>query len=100
MITKKELQLMLEFTFDDPIDCDVAWACYERFSEYINNGDAETINYFITAMTASRSEILATRFRMAEMGYELTPSELTQYFFILSTCLLDKARLFKEKNEQ
>tara|TARA_Y100000385_G_C12928345_1_gene565659 strand:+ start:66 stop:368 length:303 start_codon:yes stop_codon:yes gene_type:complete len=100
MITKTYLQLMLEVAFDDPIDFDVAWACYERFNDYINNGDTETINYFIKAMTATRTEILATRFRMAEMGYELTPSQLTQYFFILSTCLLDKARLFKEKNEQ
>ena len=100
MITKTYLELMLEVAFDDPIDYDVAWACYERFNNYIDNGDAETINYFITAMTATKTEILATRFRMAERGYELTPSQLTQYFFILSTCVLDKARLFKEKNEQ
>lgn len=88
---------MLAYTFDDPISENEAWEAFVRFDEYVTNGDSETINYFIKIITFTPKKILGLRFEMAELGYELTPSQLSQYLFILSTCIFDRARLFKEK---
>ena len=97
MVTKKDLCAMLDITFDDPISEQEAWDAFTRFNEYITNGDSETINYFIKLITYTPKNVLELRFEMAELGYELTPSQLSQYLFVLSTCILDRAKLFKEK---
>jgi hypothetical protein len=99
MVTKEDLCAMLEFFSDDPLDIDQAWATFQKFEEYIADGDIETIKYFTTLMMFKEKDILGLRTRMAEQGFELTPSQLSQYIFILSACLLDSYKLFKEKKD-
>jgi len=97
MVNKKDLCAMLEYAFDDPISEQEAWDTFNRFDDYVKNGDAETIDYFISLMMYKKTDVLKLRCQMAELGYELTPSQLSQYLFIMTTCILDKAKLFKEK---
>lgn len=99
MVTKEDLCAMLEFFSDDPLDIDQAWETFQRFEEHIAEGDIETIRYFTTLMMYKEKDILKLRNTMAEQGFELTPSQLSQYIFILSACLLDSYKLFKEKKD-
>lgn len=90
MASKEELYLMLEFTYDEPLDKETAWSCYERFQQHISNGDINTIKYFLQVINYENEMILKFRTKIAESGYELTPDQTCQYIFILATCIIDR----------
>lgn len=99
MVTKEDLCAMLNFFSDDPLDIDHAWETFKKLEAYIAEGDIETIKYFTTLMMFKEHDVLNLRTKMAEQGFELTPSQLSQYIFILSACLLDSYKLFKKKKD-
>jgi len=90
MTSKEELHLMLEFTYDEPLDKTSAWSCYERFQEHLSNGDILTIKYFLQVINYDHEMVLKFRTKFSELGYELTPDQASQYIFILATCIIDR----------
>lgn len=90
MISKEELHLMLEFTYENPIDEDMAWASFKRFSDHLKQGDPNTLKYFIQVINADHKQLLKLRHKIAENGYELTPDQMSQYVFILAASIVDR----------
>ena len=84
---KNELFRILCCTFDTPLDGDKAWDCYINFVGLFLEGDDATINYLLTICELTRSQRLLLRSRIAELGFELTPSELNQYVFLILVAL-------------
>lgn len=89
MITKNYLNDMLLSAYNESIGVDRAWDSFVKFKEYISSGDKDTIKYFMDLVTKDYTDILKLRTSIAEIGYELTPSELSQYIFILTLSMLD-----------
>jgi|LakMenEpi03Aug12_release.lakeMendotaPanAssembly.Ray.scaffolds.fasta_scaffold00240_90 hypothetical protein len=90
MFYKEELCAIMNFAYDYPIDIEAAWAAYNRFNRHIQSADLHTIKYFLKIICYTDNELLSLRNIMAESGKELTPSELSQYIFILSICFFDR----------
>lgn len=90
MFCKEELCAIMNFAYDYPIDIDVAWSAYNRFNQHIQSADLNTVKYFLKIICYTDAELLSLRNIMAESGKELTPSELSQYIFILSICFFDR----------
>ncbi len=97
MINKEKLSNILNFTYVEPIDKVSAWNCFTRFQEHIENGDEETIKFFLDVAFCDNDEMLILRNIIAELGYELTPNQLSQYIFLLTLCLLEKMPTENEK---
>ena len=94
MITKDNLKDLLSSAYNDSIDEDRAWHSFTKFKEYVCSGDKDTIKYFLDLTSKEHSDILKLRTHIAEMGYELTPSELSQYLFILTVSMLDSIEYY------
>lgn len=89
MLDKNNLMEMLRSVYDEPISEETAWSSFERFRHYIADGDKDTIDYFLSFVGQDDRELLKLRNSLAETGYELTPSEMSQYIFILTLSLFD-----------
>lgn len=97
MINREKLSNILNFSYVEPIDETNAWNCFTRFQDHIQNGDKETIKFFLEVAFCDQKDMLALRNIMAELGYELTPNQLSQYIFLLTLCLLEKMPTENEK---
>lgn len=94
MITKNDLKELLISAYNDSIDENLAWDSFTRFKEHICSGDKNTVKYFVDLVNKDHKDILRLRTSIAEMGYELTPSELSQYLFILTVSMLDSIEYY------
>lgn len=92
MSNKKDLSKLLNISYENPIDENLAISSYERFEEFISCADQETIQYFTKIISLDSFELLELREKIAEIGYELTPDQMSQYIFILLTCLTDNIK--------
>tara|TARA_B100001113_G_scaffold287412_1_gene243071 strand:- start:1802 stop:2101 length:300 start_codon:yes stop_codon:yes gene_type:complete len=97
MINREKLSNILNFTYKEPIDETNAWNCFTRFRDYIEQGDKETIKFFCDVAFCNEKEMLLLRNVIAELGFELTPNQLSQYIFLLTLCLLEKTPTENEK---
>ena len=86
---KEDLGIMLSFSFEEPINNDLAYNVYKNYVKLINSSDNETIDYLWRLVKQDRPGILKLRMKFAERGFELTPSQCEQYMFILATSLVD-----------
>jgi len=92
MSSKKELTYLLNISYENPIDEKSAIDSYNRFEEFISCADQETIQYFTKIISLDSFELLELREKIAEIGYELTPEQMSQYIFILLICLTDNIK--------
>ena len=97
MINQEKLISILNFTYKEPIDETNAWNCFNRFRDYIDQGEKETIDFFIEVAFCNQKEMLSLRNLIAELGFELTPNQLSQYVFLLTLSLLEKMPTENEK---
>jgi hypothetical protein len=86
---KEELELMLSFSFIDPLNIETAWDTYKRYLDMIIEADVDTIDYLWRLVKTDRNGMLKARMNFAEKGFELTPSQFEQYIFVLATSLVD-----------
>ena len=100
MINKNSLKKMLNISYKDSMDEDLAWEAFSRFKKHIDNGDEETISYFLNIACLTETEILKLRTLLAEMGFELTPDQLSQYIYILTISLFEQAGAEGELNNE
>jgi hypothetical protein len=94
---KEELELMLVFSFYEPIEIELAYKVYINYLNMISEADLETTDYLWRLVKQDRQGLLKVRMNFAEKGYELTPNQCEQYMFILATSLIDS---IEENNEQ
>lgn len=92
MSNKKDLTKLLNISYENPIDEKSAIDSYNRFEEFISHADQETIQYFTKIVSLDSFELLELREKIAEIGYELTPEQMSQYIFILLMCLTDNIK--------
>ncbi len=86
-MNKEQLTLVLQAFFDDSISRTSAWLAYCNFKNLLNDGDKDTIEYFLRVVEMNRISRLKLRNSMAEQGNELTPNQLDQYIFLLLLAL-------------
>lgn len=86
-MNKQQLALVLQAFFDDSISETSAWLAYCNFKNLLNDGDRNTIQYFLTVVEMDRKSRLKLRNTMSERGNELTPNQLDQYIFLLLLAL-------------
>jgi len=72
------------------LDVDHGWEVYLRIlSLFKENKCEKTLDYLETVGSMNQKERLAWRTKLAEMGIELTPSQVEDYIFILSLAIVD-----------
>ena len=86
-MNKEQLALVLRAFFDDSIKETSAWLAYCNFKNLLNDGDKDTIEYFLRVVEMNRISRLKLRNSMVEQGNELTPNQLDQYIFLLLLAL-------------
>ena len=80
---RQKITSLLELFYSDSIDSDNAWKVYSNFLLMVSDSDSETMTYLHGVIDADPNRRLKLRNRMAERGFELTPSQLDQYIFLL-----------------
>ena len=87
-MNKKQLTLVISSFFScDSLKPEKSWAAYKNFKKLCNEDDESTLDYFFSVIETDNKNKLKLRNNMAENGYELTPSQLEQYVFILRLCV-------------
>jgi len=84
---KKELIKTLNSVYETTMEGDHIWDCYCAFLELFFEDDPITTNYLVSLVELTRTQRLKYRNRLAELGFELTPTELNQYIFLLLIAL-------------
>jgi len=87
IMNKEQLALVLRTFFEDSINRTSAWLAYCNFNSLLEDGDRDTIQYFLTVVEMDRISRLKLRNTMSENGNELTPNQLDQYIFLLLLAL-------------
>tara|TARA_R110000824_G_scaffold108200_1_gene254964 strand:- start:2369 stop:2665 length:297 start_codon:yes stop_codon:yes gene_type:complete len=82
-MNKEQLTIVLQAFFDESISRTSAWLAYCNFNSLLEDGDKDTIEYFLKVVEMDRISRLKLRNTMAEQGNELTPHQLDQYIFLL-----------------
>ena len=80
---RQKVTSLLELFYSDSIDSDDAWKAYSNFLLMVSDSDKETMTYLYDVIDYDSDRRLKLRNRMAERGFELTPSQLDQYIFLL-----------------
>ncbi len=86
---RNQISILLEACYNDAITPESAWQTYKNFYEICLDGDDATMEYMYGVVNMNATERLRLRNRIAENGFELTPSQLDQYIFILLLAIYD-----------
>lgn len=84
---KELLHDLLSSSYEDNIDIEKAWTLYNNFDELCVSGDFTTIMYLYKICMMNKKDKLIWRNKLAELGFELTPTEVDQYLLILTLVL-------------
>jgi len=84
---KELLHDLLSSSYEDNIDIEKAWTLYKNFDELCVSGDFTTIMYLYKICMMNKKDKLIWRNKLAELGFELTPTEVDQYLLILTLVL-------------
>ena len=84
---KEKLISILNSVYEPVIEEDHVWDCYCSFLDLFFEDDPLTTNYLVSLVELTRTQRLLYRNRLAELGFELTPTELNQYIFLLLVAL-------------
>jgi formate dehydrogenase maturation protein FdhE len=84
-MNKKKFKKIMHSFDKNEIDLEHAWEVYLRMLKLFkySNGD-ETLEYLERLACMDQKQKLIWRNKLAEMGIELTPSQVDDYIFILS----------------
>lgn len=82
---KEEIKKLLSSTYSEPLEIRRAWQSYSSFISLFNecDWDSDLSDYLMTIVDFNRRQRLEFRTKLAEKGYELTPSQLDQYILLL-----------------
>lgn len=84
---KKQIIKTLNSVYEPTMESEHIWDCYCSFLELFVEDDPITTNYLVSLVELTRTQRLQYRNRLAELGFELTPTELNQYIFLLLMAL-------------
>ena len=86
---RQQIFTLLESFYSDVIELESAWKSYENFYNICLDGDEATMDYMYDVINMDKNQRLELRHRIATRGYELTPSQLNQYIFLLLLATVD-----------
>tara|TARA_Y100001951_G_scaffold105115_1_gene119976 strand:- start:534 stop:830 length:297 start_codon:yes stop_codon:yes gene_type:complete len=86
---RQQIYELLESLYADAIEPESAWQTYQNFYHICTDGDKDTMDYMYNVIDMSATQRLELRRKMAERGFELTPSQLNQYIFLLLLATMD-----------
>ena len=84
-----QISVLLEAFYSDAIEPESAWQSYKSFYNICLDGDLNTMRYMYGVVNMDLKQRLQLRNRIAEKGYELTPTQLDQYIFVLCLAIYD-----------
>ena len=87
------LYQILTSCYDDALHSSTAWNVYKKMVELCKDDDFYTIIYLYRLCYMDREEKLLWRTKIAEMGFELTPTEVDQYILIVRLALKSETPL-------
>jgi hypothetical protein len=89
-MNKKTFNKIIHNFKKSDLDVDHGWEVYLRILGLFKANKCEkTLDYLETVGSMNQKERLAWRTKLAEMGIELTPSQVEDYIFILSLAIVD-----------
>jgi formate dehydrogenase maturation protein FdhE len=89
-MNKKTFKKILYSFKKSDLDIDRGWEVYLRILKlFKENKCEETYEYLEQVGSMDQKEKLQWRTKLAEMGIELTPSQVEDYIFILSLAIYD-----------
>ena len=80
---RQQISELLESFYNDAIEPESAWQTYQNFYQICTDGDKDTMEYMYDVIQMDTTQRLALRHKIAARGFELTPSQLNQYIFLL-----------------
>jgi hypothetical protein len=86
---KTKLLHVLGSVYEPTIDDEAAWTAYNNFVDLFLDEDPPTMDYLCTICELTQQERLLLRYKIAEQGFELTPSELNQYILLILVALTE-----------
>mgnify|MGYP003118968369 CR=1 FL=1 len=86
---QEKISTLLNALYSDAIKSDSAWETYIKFYKLCLENDNDTMDYLHEVVNMNHIQRLALRNNIAEKGYELTPSQLDQYIFLLLLAIYD-----------
>ena len=78
------LYQILTACYEDTLKSSIAWNVYQKVLDLCQDGDLYTITYLHQLCLMNKEEKLAWRMKIAERGFELTPTSSLKVFLLLS----------------
>jgi hypothetical protein len=86
---QEKISTLLKALYRDTIRLELVATTYNNFYNLCLDSDKDTMDYLHDVINMGAGERLELRTRIAERGFELTPSQLDQYIFILILAIYD-----------
>lgn len=87
MIIKQDLVKTMQSIYDWPLSEDVIWDVYSNFLELALTKDEYVIEFLNKVIDFTSLERREYRNKLASMGFELRPDELSQYTVLIMIAL-------------
>ena len=87
MIIKKDLVKTMQSIYEWPLEEDVIWEVYSNFLELALTKDEYVLEFLNKVVDFTSYERQEYRNKLASMGFELRPDELSQYTVLIMIAL-------------